>query len=207
MRILLLCLLFSLSLTVNAAKSIEINEGIEYQELDKPQAVKNKDKIEVIEFFSYACPHCYNLEPHVEDWLSQKKDDVEFIRLPAIFNKNWEAFAGIYYTAQTLGVVDKVHSKIFNSIHGSGKKIKSLDDIKELFVSIGIKAEDFDNTVKSFNVANLTRKAKQMTKSYAIKSVPMIIVNGKYRTDSTLANGHKNVFTVVEHIVDQERKK
>jgi len=189
------------------AEKFEINKGIEYQELDTPQATNNKDKIEVIEFFSYACPHCYNLEPNVEHWLSKKDKDVEFIRVPAIFNKNWEAFAGIFYTAQTLGVIDKVHGKIFNAIHGTGKKIKSLEDLKEIFVSVGVKPSDFDNTVKSFNVATLTREAKQMTKSYQIKSVPMIIINGKYRTDSTLAHGHENVFKVVEHIVSQERSK
>jgi thiol:disulfide interchange protein DsbA len=115
-------LLFTFILPVYAEENFEIAEGIEYQELDQPQPVANKDKAEVIEFFSYACPHCYNLEPNVIKWVKTKPENVKFIQVPAIFNPKWEAFASIYYTAEVLGVADKLHPIIFEAIHGPGKK-------------------------------------------------------------------------------------
>jgi protein dithiol oxidoreductase (disulfide-forming) len=200
-------LIFTFTLPVYSANNFEIAEGIEYQELDQPQPIANKGKVEVIEFFSYACPHCYTLEPSVMKWLKTKPDNVEFIQVPAIFNAQWEAFASIYYTADVLGMADKLHPIIFEAIHGPGKKIKGLDDLKSIFTTHGVSAEDFDNTLKSFAVANKIRKAKAMTKEYNVKSVPVVIVNGKYRTDSTLAHGHGNVFKVVDHIIKEAPKK
>lgn len=120
MRTLLKAILFfTFTLPVYAANNFEIAEGIEYQELEQPQAVTNKGKAEVIEFFSYACPHCYNLEPDVIDWVKTKPENVEFIQVPAIFNPQWEAFASIYYTAEVLGKADTLHPIIFEAIHGS----------------------------------------------------------------------------------------
>ncbi|MFK5984960.1 MAG: thiol:disulfide interchange protein DsbA/DsbL [Pseudomonadota bacterium] len=200
-------LFFATILPTHAENDFDIAEGIEYEVLDQIQPVNNKDKVQVIEFFSYACPHCYNLEPNVLAWLKNKPGNIDFIQVPAIFNKQWEAFAKIYYTAEILNVADKVHPLIFEAIHGTGKKISSLDDIKTIFTSNGISSESFDNTLKSFAVANKIRKSKAMTKNYNIKSVPMIIVQGKYRTDSTLAHGHKNVFKVVDHIIKQIKNK
>ena len=203
MRSLLTGILFlAFILPSNAATDFDIAEGIEYEVLSQPQTVENKGKIQVIEFFSYACPHCYNLEPSVLAWLKKKPDNVEFIQIPAIFNAQWEAFANIYYTAEVLGMADKLHPLIFEAIHGPGKKLKGLDDLKAIFTTNGVTSDDFDNTLKSFAVANKIRKAKAMTKDYEIKSVPMVVVQGKYRTNSTLAHGHKNVFKVVDHIIN-----
>ena len=86
-----LLLAFTLSGFSWAEKSIEYVEGIEYEVLDKVQPAPADGKVEVIEFFSYACPHCYRFEPHIEKWLEHKPDNVVFKQVPAIFNKNWEA--------------------------------------------------------------------------------------------------------------------
>ncbi len=200
-------ILFTFVSSLHASDNMDISEGIEYELLEQAQPVEDKNKIQVIEFFSYACPHCYNLEPNVNEWLKKKPENIDFIQVPAIFNKQWEAFASIYYTAEVLGIADKVHPIIFDAIHGPGKKIKSLNDLKTIFTSNGVSSDDFDNTLKSFAVANKIRKAKAMTKKYSIKSVPIVIVQGKYRTDSTLAHGHKNVFKVVDHIINNIKNK
>ncbi len=200
-----LLLMFLLLTAMTWVHALEITEGIEYETLDNPQPVSTTDKIEVIEFFSYACPHCYNLEPEVVAWLKNKPENIHFIQVPAIFNKQWEAFARVFYTAEVLGVKDKVHQQIFDAIHGPGKKIRSLDDLKAIFVANGVDAKVFEQTLSSFSVATKVRQAKAKTKSYGVDSVPMIIVQGKYRTSSSLAHGHKNVFKVVEYIIKHEK--
>jgi len=194
------------SLPLLAAQPMDISEGIEYELLDNPQAVTVKDKVEVIEFFSYACPHCYKLDPHVEEWRKNKAKDIEFIHIPAIFNKSWESLAAIFYTAEALGVVDKLHPVIFEAIHVTGKKISSFAELKKVFVANGVKAEDYENALNSFSVANKVRRAKQLTRQYQVQSVPVLIVQGKYRTNSTLGHGHANVFKVVDHLAEKVRK-
>ncbi len=199
-NILVMLLVLVMSSYSWAEKSIDFVEGIEYEVMEIPQPAPEDGTIEVIEFFSYACPHCYRFEPFVDKWLESKPDNVKFRQVPAVFNENWEAFAALYYAAEVLGVQDKMHPIIFDSLHGDGKKIKSVDELKEVFVANGISAEELEKALNSFTVASRTRQAKSMTKSYAISSVPNIVVQGKYRTNGTLAQGHQNVFKVVDYL-------
>lgn len=179
--------------------------GVEYELLDKAQSVPAGGKVQVIEFFSYGCPHCYNFEPHIEKWLAGKPDNIEFVRIPAVFSKNWEVLASLYYAAEVLGVQEKMHPLIFNAMHGKGKKVRSFDDLKAVFIANGVSGDKLEQALNSFTVAAKTRRAKTMTQSYGIKSVPNIVVQGKYRTNGTLAKGFKNVFKVVEYLAEQEK--
>ena len=182
------------------------DEGIEYEVLDKPQPAPTDGKVEVIEFFSYACPHCYHFDPYVEQWKKSRPDNVEFIRIPAVFSKNWETLATLYYAAEALGVQEKMHPLIFEAMHGKGKKIRSFDDLKALFEANGVNGEKLEQAMNSFTVAAKTRRAKAMTQSYGIKSVPNMVVQGKYRTNSTLAHGHEKVFKVVDFLIKKVEK-
>ncbi|MCK5662634.1 MAG: thiol:disulfide interchange protein DsbA/DsbL [Thiotrichaceae bacterium] len=184
----------------------DYDEGIEYEVLSKIQPAPTDGKVEVIEFFSYGCPHCYHFEPYIEKWKETKSDNIEFYHVPAIFNKNWEALATLYYAAEVLGVEDKMHEAIFEAMHGEGKKVRSFEDLKALFEKNGVSAEELDRALNSFTVAAKTRRAKTMTTSYGITSVPNIVVQGKYRTNGTLAQGHANVFKVVDFLSEEIEK-
>ncbi len=195
-----------MALSVSSFAWADFDEGMEYELLKTVQPAPTDGKVEVIEFFSYACPHCYRFEPYIEKWQETKPDNVEFIHVPAVFNKNWEALASLYYAAEVLGVQEKMHPIIFEAMHGEGKKIKSFDDLKALFEANGVSAEKLNQALNSFTVAAKTRRAKTMTQAYGIKSVPNIVVQGKYRTNGTLAKSHDNVFNVVDHLTDKIAK-
>ena len=140
--------------------------------------------------FWYGCPHCYHLEPLVEEWLASKPDDVEFVRMPAVLGPNWELYGKAYYTAELLGVLDKVHPALFDAIHKDKKKIRDEAALQKLFVKQGVSAEDFRNTFSSFAVNVKLNNAKQMTKRYAITGVPTVIINGKYSTSASQAGSN-----------------
>lgn len=185
-------------------------EGVEYELLERAQPAPQDGKVEVIEFFSYGCPHCYQFEPYVQEWKKTKPDNVEFIHVPAVFSKNWETLASLYYAAEVLGVKEKMHPAIFEAMHGDGKKIRSFEDLKALFEANGVDGQKLEQALSSFTVSAKTRRAKTMTQTYGIKSVPNIVVQGKYRTNATLASGHKNVFKVVDYLsekVEQDGQK
>ncbi len=185
----------------------DYDEGIEYELLKKAQPAPTDGTVEVIEFFSYACPHCYRFEPHIEKWKATKSDNIKFIHVPAVFSDNWEALARLYYAAEVLGVQEKMHPIIFEAMHGEGKQIRGFDAVKALFVTNGISEEKLEQALNSFTVAAKTRRAKTMTNSYGITSVPNIIVQGKYRTNGTLAQSHENVFKVVDYLAEEIEKK
>src|SRR6476646_6516098 len=91
--------------------------GKEFQPISPPQPTESGNKVEVIEFFSYACPHCHSLQPSLTAWLKRKPADVEFRRIPSVFQENWIPFARIFYTHEAMGLVDKLHHDVFAAIH------------------------------------------------------------------------------------------
>jgi len=184
----------------------EYKEGIHYIPVNPPQPTSTKDKVEVVELFWYGCPHCYRLEPYVKRWLKKKPANAEFVRMPGVLNPGWELLARAYYTAEILGVVEKVHSPIFDTIHGKRKSLGTEAAIMNVFKEYGVSEKDFKQTFRSFAVETKIRRARDMGRRYQAEGVPAIIVNGKYRISATTAGGPAQVFKVVDYLVKKESK-
>ena len=75
----------------------------DYLRLDPPRPVASGDRIEVIEFFYYGCPVCYELEPTLARWMSNASGSVALHRVPALSSDNWDNFAKLFYTLEATG--------------------------------------------------------------------------------------------------------
>jgi len=183
------------------------NDGVfAYQDITPAVPTTSGNKIEVVEMFWYGCPHCYAFEPVLNEWKAHLPKDVAFIRVPAIFNPKWEFTARIYYTADVLGVLDKMHEHIFDAIHKQHRPLASEPEVAALFEQYGVSKQEFDNTFNSFAVNSKLNWARHLTKAYGIDGVPTMIVDGKYRTSASLAGGHEEVLKVVDGLIARERK-
>ena len=177
-----------------------------YELISPAKPVQNTDKIEVIEFFWYGCPHCYHLEPAVVEWLKTKPANVEFIRQPAVFSEQWGKNAKAFYTAEALGILDKVHEDLFNTLQIDKNSLNTEEQLAKFFADHGVKAEDFHNAYNSFGVYTKLRQAEGMGPRYGINGVPTIIVNGKYRVTGSSAKSQENMLNVVNQIIQSESK-
>lgn len=184
----------------------QFSERIHYESVVPAQPTSTGKKVEVVEMFWYGCPHCNSLEPYVNRWLKKKPANAEFVRMPAIFNQKWEPHARAFYTAEILGVLDKIHHAMFEALHGQKRKINSDAEIKKFFLEHGVSEKDFDRVYRSFAVEAKIRRSKDMSQRYGIRGVPALIVNGKYRTGAQLAGGNAKIFRVVNFLVDKESK-
>jgi protein dithiol oxidoreductase (disulfide-forming) len=195
-----------LALLLASSAFAGFEEGIEYQKLSNPQPTSSDDKIEVLELFWYGCPHCYHLEPELNAWLKHKPDDVVFVRIPAVLGPSWELLARAYYTAELLGVLDKIHEPLFDHIHKQRKPIRNVDELKAFFEEQGVSAADFNKTFNSFAVITRTNRAKEAHNLYGVTGVPTLIVNGKYRTTASLAGSNEKMLQVVDFLISKERQ-
>lgn len=175
-----------------------------YENVTPVQPVQNPDKIEVIEFFWYGCPHCYSLEPSMVAWLKTKPTNVEFIRQPAVFSELWGKHAKAFFTAEALGVSEKVHADLFDAVQNKKQKLTSEDELAKFFAAHGVKDEDFRAAYNSFLVDAKMRQAETMGPRYGITGVPTIIVNGKYRVTATTAKSQENMLKVTNELIQQE---
>ena len=154
--------------------------GAPYAELNPPQPVESPGKIEVLEFFWYGCIHCYNLEPRIETWLKTLPKDVEFRRVPAVFNERWGHDAAIFYAFEAMGVLDKLHRPFFDAIHRDRLRTDKAEELNPWLQKHGIDPKKFEATVKSFGVQSKTRRAVRLTSDYKIDGTPAMAVQGRY---------------------------
>ncbi|WP_340123437.1 thiol:disulfide interchange protein DsbA/DsbL [Methylobacter svalbardensis] len=193
----LLILLFSCSTLLKA-------ESVGYETLSPAQPTHNPDKIEIIEFFWYGCPHCYSLEPLLEKWVKSLPKNVEFIRQPAVFSDLWGKHAKAYFTAEALSVADKIHADFFDAIQNKKQNLETEDQLAKFFVAHGVNENEFHDTYNSFLVDAKMRQATTMAGRYGVTGVPALIINGKYKTNGPIAGSHEKMLEVVDQLIKQE---
>jgi thiol:disulfide interchange protein DsbA len=185
--------------------------GKDFQALNPPQPTESGNKVEVIEFFSYACPHCHSLQPSLQAWLKHKPADVEFRRAPAVFQDNWIPFARIYYTLDAMGLVDKLHHEVFSAIHEQRVRLQDPKVLFDWVASKGVDKQKFMDTYNSFSVQSRTQRATDVTRRYNIPFTPALVVDGRYLTGPSMtATGntvdYDRFFKVLDQIIATARK-
>ena len=176
-----------------------------WQKLEPPQPTPGNGKIEVIEFFWYGCPHCYRLEPSLKAWLKNKPADVDFKLVHAIPSASWLQHAKIYYTLETMNLVDSLHDKVFDAIHKDNKNLNDTKVLDQFLAQNGVDPTKYHEVEKSFTVDSKLKRANQLTVNYKVDGVPRIIVDGKLFTGPEFAGGEDKMMAAVEQMIALER--
>ena len=179
--------------------------GKNYFIIEPAQPTSSGAKIEVLEVFSYACVHCASFQPYADELKSKLPSDAQFSYMPAIFNAQWEAFARAFYTAQSLGVLDKTHQAVFDAVHRDKRQMRSFDDIAAFYGEHGVDAAKFKAAATSFEVESKLTRAREMAPKFGVDGTPTIIVNGKYRLTGASAGGYPQLVALVETLVKKEQ--
>lgn len=163
------------------ATKAEVKAGVDYSAISGKEA---SAKPHVYEFFSYDCPHCYNLEPVLNKWKENSKpDSVKFEQVPVFLSRAPHLTYG-YYLAEMFDVKDKVHVAIFHQIHVERNNIRSKEDLIPIFKEAGVSEEDFEKAYTSFGVESKVQYAKKLARDFKVISFPTVIVNKKYKLES-----------------------
>jgi thiol:disulfide interchange protein DsbA len=181
-------------------------EGKQFLKVDPPVPPIAPGKIEVLEFFSYACPHCNAFEPTIESWAAKVPADVAFRRVPVPFLMNYENYMRMYYTLETLGVVDTMQRKVFNSVHVDRQYLDKPADITAFVTKNGIDSAKFMSVFNSFSVASSVTRAKKLMADYKLDGVPTMAVQGHFVTSPGQAGGLAETMTVVDYLIQRARK-
>ena len=204
-------LLAALGLAISVSACAETDHAsfavdTHYRILDKPVAVDDPSKIEVREFFFYGCPHCYDTEALVEQWLVGKPADINFVRSPVLFINGAEPLARAFYVAQSKGIFEQIHKPIFDAIHKHREPLFTVPALTNFFRKYGVEPKEFNELYASFGVSTRIRQADAVSRESKITGVPAFTVNGKYVVLRQNLKTHDELFGVIEYLVDKERK-
>jgi len=200
--VLALILLF-VPLTTSAASKFE--EGVNYFEIFPSYPDNKEGKVVVREFFWYSCPACYKFEPFVKKWAAGLGDDVEFIQVPAVFNKTARMHAEVFYALKLMGKAKELHDPIFNTIHQEKRKLNTLKDMEKFLAARGVDMAKFKAMRQSFAVQTQVNRAGALGQRYGISGVPSLVVNGVYRSGRN--RNYDDVIELLDYLIDKERNK
>lgn len=194
-----------LAIALAFATAAQAETGRDYELLNPPQAVETGKRVEVLEIFSYGCPHCFDLEGDFSQWAKQLPKDVEVRRLPAIFRDSWVPLAKAYYTFEALGLIDRLHGEFFNAIHVKHARFDDDNAIFDWVEKQGVNRKSFSDAYTSFAIQSKALRARQLSKAYGITGVPAVIVDGKYRA-YVGAKGHAGLLATLDQLIRQARQ-
>ncbi len=203
-RLITFLALISLS-GIAAAQAQKYEEGLDYRVLPVAQPVETKGKVEVIEFFWYGCPHCYDFDPDLMAWVKRQPKDVVFRRVPVAFRDDFLPHSQLFYTLQAMGK-SNLDIKVMDTIHHSNNHLLTESEIADWAVAQGLDRNTFLTTYHSFAVVSKVRAAKQLAEAYRIDGVPTVVIQGKYVTSPSIAGTKAKALLVMDYLVEKVRK-
>jgi protein dithiol oxidoreductase (disulfide-forming) len=207
-KLLLSCMLLFSTLGFYQVTNAAPQLGQEFDAVTQTIPTDDPKKIEVMEIFWYGCSHCFQMEQPLNAWLKNKPADVNFKRIPGIPNASWAPMAQIYFTMESLGVTEKLHSKLFHAIH----KEKSLNPTNQkaaldwLVANSAMDRSKVEEVFNSFTVNTNMKRAAQIFRSSGATGVPSLVIDGKYITSGTMAGGNAQALQVTDYILNNIRE-
>jgi protein dithiol oxidoreductase (disulfide-forming) len=199
MKKLLTALMLLASFSVMADPQIGVDFDRTVQTIT-PEAPANK--IEVIELFWYGCGHCHHMEQPLGAWVKKLPSDVVFKRVPGLPQPAWAPMAKTYYAMETLGILEKLHTPLFEAIHT--KKVLNPTDEKAAIEWVtkqsGLDRKKVEEAFGSFSTNTNLNRAANIFRASGATGVPTLIINGQFATKST-PGGNENTLRTADYII------
>jgi thiol:disulfide interchange protein DsbA len=200
----LAALLAALLASVSLAPAAFAQQQAPFLHVNPPIATDAAGKIEVVEFFWYECPHCFELEPLLESWVPKLAKDVQFRRVPATFNDRWKISARVFYALESMGLEDKLHKPLMDAIHKDRLRITDDRQRAEWLAKQKVDVAKFEAAMKSFAVESRLKRADQLVRDSRIDGVPALMINGRYLV--TAGGNLPRMLDTANALIDQSRK-
>jgi thiol:disulfide interchange protein DsbA len=196
-----------LGLTPMAWAQKKPEDGSEYKTLDKRVPTEAPaGKIEVVEFFWYACPHCNAFEPQLEAWQKRLPADVVLRRVPVAFRDDFVPQQRLFYSLEAMGKLDELHRKVFHAIHQEKQALNKEDLILAWVEKQGVDKAKFQETYNSFGISTKARRAAQLQDAFKVEGVPALGIAGRWYTDGSMAGSMPRAVQVAEYLIAEARK-
>jgi protein dithiol oxidoreductase (disulfide-forming) len=186
-------------------------EGTHYERLPSVSMISSaSNRVRVVEFFWYGCPHCYALEPQLAQWLKSRPEYIDFVKVPVGYRHETRAHARLFYTLRALGR-EELDAAVFTAIHQDGNRLvvkdddeKTMDLLQAFANRHGLDPEKFRRTYGSASVNAQADAARDLAVECRVDGVPAMVINGLYKTDLVRMGSADRLFAVIEHLASSE---
>ncbi|ADC63484.1 thiol:disulfide interchange protein DsbA/DsbL [Allochromatium vinosum] len=197
---------FALAALPPVAARAALVEGEDWRAITPPQPTDVPGKIEVLEFFSYGCPHCGSLNPLLKQWKSTLPEDVVLRRVPITFGRQaWANLACLFYALESLEALDRLDQAVFTALHEQRVKLYTEPAILEWLGDKEIDIQSFKDAFNSFDVQTKVGRSDYLAERYQIDAVPTLAVAGRYAVLGHKAQGMPDLLAIADQLIDRAR--
>ena len=182
----------------------EFVEGEHYQLLENPRRIR-AEEIEVMEFFSYGCVHCFNFDPMLSEWVESKDSSINFVRTPAIASDYWDILGRAYFTLDHMKILEDQHMTMFRAIHQSRRDLSTPEALFDFIEENDVDRDAFAAAYRSSKVNAAIKRSDQMARRLKVASVPTIVIQGKYLVHTTRSVGQNRMLQVMDYLIALEQ--
>jgi thiol:disulfide interchange protein DsbA len=180
--------------------------GRDYVAITPAQSTDNPTTIEVLEFFSYGCPHCSEFHPTVSKWSAKLPADVTFKRVPVSFGRaQWASLSRLYYALEATGDLAKLDGAVFHALHEKGLKLYDDKSIAEWVTAQGVDAKKFSDAYNSFGVVSKVKRGDQLAQGAKIQGVPALAIDGKFLIVNEGVKDYAELVARADKVIEKAR--
>ena len=180
-------------------------EGHDFITVNSPQPVATGKKVEVLEFFWYRCPHCFQLEPSLHNWLKTLPKDAQVRRVPAVFRDDWMPAAKLFYTLEQMGQIARLNGKVFDAYNTERTNLDDPAVLGPWIARQGVDRKKFEAIYNSFSTQSKAMQGGRLATAYGITGVPTFIVDGKYLTAQSMTQTESRLYEVLDQLIVKAR--
>jgi protein dithiol oxidoreductase (disulfide-forming) len=184
---------------------IGLVEGEDYARLRPAQPVASGDKIEVIEFFWYGCPHCFDMQPRLKDWARQQPADVALSYEAVASRPTWEAGARVHYVLESLGESARLAYAVFEAVQIGDLDIQDETAWFDWAARQGLDRQRVIDAWRSPEAGRQVARAGELVDRYQLRGVPSFVVDGKYLTSNGFTGSAQDTLNTLDRLVAKAR--
>lgn len=189
-------------LGLGAAAHADYSEGVHYHRVGEPPA-EAQAQVEVVEYFSYACPFCADFHPLIHDWLEERGEEVSFRQVPLAFRDDWEALARAYHIAEGQDALDAVHGPLFQAIHERGRQLDGRDALLDFLAERGVDRDEAASAWEGFAMDTALRRDARAAEQHGIDATPSVVIADAYRVTARTAGSLEAMIEIMDALVDR----
>jgi thiol:disulfide interchange protein DsbA len=182
-----------------------LRPGVDYK-LIPQQPLAAGQRIEVIDFFFYACPYCNALLPNLMRWQARKSADVEFRRIPVVVRETWIPLAKLYYTLDAMGVEEKLHAAVFDAYHKQDLHMSQEAVVADWAAKQGLDRNEFLALYRSEATLQKVVRAREQTIAYEVPGTPAFVVDGRYLTSGGMVDRLPDLIPILDGLIRLARQ-
>jgi thiol:disulfide interchange protein DsbA len=190
---------------VSACSGLGLVEGEDYARIDPPQPVPSGNRIEVIEFFWYGCPHCHDMQPRLKAWAARQPGDVSLRVQPTVFRPTWEAGARIHHVLETLGATERLADAVFEAVQLDGLDFSDETVWFDWAARQGLDRQRVVDAWRSPEAQRQVALAAEVGPRYQLRGVPAFVVDGKYLTSNGFTGSAQDTLNALDKLVAKAR--